>query len=183
MAKPFELKGSRELLRTPIFRLREDQATHPVTARLGTYYVLECPDWVNVIPLTEKDEVVLVRQWRHGIRKPELEIPAGLMEAGEEPVVTAARELREETGYVAGSAKLLGWVHPNSAFQDNRCWSVLAEGCRLEAERHLDPGEDIEVVLVPRAKLPELLRSGELRSAMGLCAILWWLDTHARAQW
>ena len=113
MIRPFPRHGSQVILGTPIFEVRVDDAEHPSTGRRGAYYVLQTPAYVNVVALTTDRRLVLVRQWRHGVREIGLEIPAGLVEPGESPLDAAVRELREETGYVAGRLSLLGSVQPN----------------------------------------------------------------------
>jgi ADP-ribose pyrophosphatase len=183
MLKPFIRKESRILLETPIFRLRVDEASHPRTGRVGAYYVLEPPDWVNIIAETVEGEFILVRQWRHGAGDFALELPAGALEKGESPLEAAARELREETGYQAERLSLLGQVAPNSAFQQNRGFSVLAEGCRRVGETSFDEGEDIELVLLPYQDMIARLRDGTVQNSMGLCAFLFWLDRQGRIDW
>lgn len=149
-----------------IFRVRHDDYRFEPTGVERDFVVLECPDWVNVVPLTDEGRVVLVRQYRHGIREVTLEIPGGLIDDGESPPEAALRELREETGYVPRTVEPLGRVHPNPAIQGNWNYCYLAEGCRLEAEIQPDPFEDLEVVLVPGAEIPGLIRRGEITNSM-----------------
>jgi 8-oxo-dGTP pyrophosphatase MutT (NUDIX family) len=182
MLKPFRYGQSRELVKTPIFRLREDQAEHPRTGSIRPYVTLEAPDWVNIVALTPEGELVLVRQWRHGTRRFELELPAGAVEPGETPEQAAARELAEETGYVAESITRLGEVAPNAAFQPNRCYTVLAENCRRETETSFDEGEDIEIELCTPGQLKEKL-GGSVQNALVFCGLYWWLERQGRISW
>jgi ADP-ribose pyrophosphatase len=182
MLKPFRYGRSRELTTTPIFRIREDEAENPRTGSVRPYVALEAPDWVNVIALTPEGELVLVRQWRHGTRRFELELPAGALEPGESPEAAAARELLEETGYTARSISRLGEVAPNAAFQTNTCYTVLAEDCRRTGETKFDEGEDIEIVLCSPSQLREQL-GGSVQNSMVFCGIFWWLEKQGRVRW
>lgn len=152
-----------------ICRTREDTVRREQDGSSHARFVLECPDWCNVIAVTAGDEVVLVRQFRFGTWADTLEIPGGMVDPGEMPAEAAARELAEETGYVAREWVPLGWVHPNPAFQENRCHTFLALGCEPGTAR---PGEDeeLEVVRVPRTDIPRLLRDGTITHALVVAA-------------
>ena len=129
---------------------------------------------MNVVALTEDRKVVLVRQFRHGIESLTLEIPGGAVDPGDpSPLAAAKRELREETGYVARHWKRLGVVDPNPAIQTNSCWTFLAEGARLAGAADPDPGEELEVVLVPEKSLESLARRGVIRHALVIVAFYW----------
>lgn len=180
--KPFRYGAGHDLLHTPIFRVRQDDAEHPRTGSVRPYVQLVAPDWVNIVALTPEGQLVLVRQWRHGTRRFELELPAGMIEPDETPEQAAARELREETGHTADSITRLGEVAPNAAFQSNRCYTVLAEGCRRTAETNFDEGEDIEIVLATPAELRASL-GGEALNAMVFCAMYWWFERQGRIAW
>ncbi len=180
---PFQRHESEILLTTPVFRLRRDRASHPVTRHTGDYFVLECPDWVNMVALTENQELILVRQWRHGTRSVELEIPAGMIDHGEAPLEAASRELREETGYEAASLRLIGQVAPNAAYQSNLCHTALATGCRRIHETSFDAGEDIELVLTPLREVPALVASGQIRNGMVIAGLFWWLQAEGKLGW
>ena len=110
---------------TRIFDVMRAFFQHPRRDKAQDFFVIRAPDWVNVIALTPAGELVLVRQFRYGINDFSTEIPGGVIDAGEDPLAAGVRELREETGYVGGSARLLGSVHPNPAMQGNRCHLVL----------------------------------------------------------
>ncbi len=132
---------------------------------------------MNVIPLTEDDEVVFIEHYRHGTDKVGLEVPGGMIDPEDaSPMVAAAREMREETGYAASELIELGVVHPNPAIQENRCFSFLARGAHLAGEPRPDDTEDIEVVRYPRREVPRLLREGRISHALVVVALWWWFQ-------
>jgi ADP-ribose pyrophosphatase len=153
-----------------VFTLRQYTAVSPRTGKRGRYVALQVPDWVNVVAITVDRQLVLVRQYRHGIDGLSLEIPAGMVEQGEDPLAAMRRELAEETGYVAESWQKLGSVHANPAYQDNVCHHFLALDCRRAGEQHLDDGEDIEVRLVPLPEVRSLIENGTLDHALEIAA-------------
>lgn len=133
-------------------------------------FCLHMPDWVTVTALTARGDVLLVRQYRHGVDGMTLETPGGLVDPGEQAPQAAARELREETGYRAQRLQSLGWVHPNPAIQDNRLHMLLALDVEQEGERILDEHEDTEPVALSRHEVRRMLRTGEIRHALSaLC--------------
>ena len=154
-----------------IFRVRWDRYRLLPAERQGEFVVLEAPDWVNVVALTPRRRVVLVRQFRHGVRQATLEVPGGMIDPGEDPVAAALRELEEETGYCGGEARLLGYVLPNPAFMNNRCYTVLVRGVTLQGQTQPDVFELPEVQTTPVEQLPELLARGEIRNAMVVAAL------------
>lgn len=135
------------------------------------FFILEFPDWVNVVAISEDNEVILVRQYRHGLEAINLEIPGGIVDPGEETIETAARELREETGYVPQEIQLLSSVSVNPAIQGNWCHMYLATGCRHVSRQSLDGTESIGVERVPLERLPHLLQAGEIHHSLNCLAI------------
>lgn len=144
-------------------------ATSTVAARREAL-VLDAPSWVNVIALASGDRVLLVRQWRYGVGAATLEIPGGMVEAGEDPREAAGRELLEETGYRAGRIAYLGEVEPNPAFITNRCFTFVADELERLGEPEGDGEEELTVDSVPLAEIPQLVLSGAIRHALVIAA-------------
>lgn len=143
----------------------------PSTGDSHPFYRIESPAWVNVVALTELDELVMVRQWRQGLRAVTLEIPGGLVDPGETPAEAGARELLEETGFRAGRMTSLGSINPNPALFANRCHMQVAQGCVRVAEIQNSATEETIVELLPLAALPDLLRSGGIDHALVVAAL------------
>jgi ADP-ribose pyrophosphatase len=157
-----------------IFKLSTLRVEHPQTGAPHPRVTLDCPDWVNVVAVTERDELVLIRQFRFGVWADTLEIPGGMLDLGEDPAAAAARELEEETGYRPAKLELLGVTLPNPAMQNNRLHHYLATGCVKAHEGAQDEGEDIEVELYPVAKVDELVRSGAIDHSLVIAAFYFW---------
>ena len=134
-------------------------------------YCFSCPDWCNVVALTEKDELVLIWQYRFGTDALSLEIPGGVIEPGESPRDAAERELREETGYEASSFEHLMTVDPNPALQGNRCHTFLARGARLAGSTAFDELEECELALIPSAHATDLLDGGHITHSLVIMAL------------
>ncbi len=170
LLKPWTIISSHVDKSYRVFSLRRDRARSPRTSETHDFYVLESPSWVNIIPVTPTKEVVLIRQYRFGIRDMTLEIPGGLMEASDSPEEAARRELREETGYREETLIPLGIVHPNPAIQNNLCYTFLAENVFPVGQLIQDEREDIEVVLQPLPEIPRLIREGAISHALVIAA-------------
>src|SRR6266540_1959450 len=128
--------------------------------------IFEFRSWANIVALTQNNELVLVKQYRHGICDVLLEFPGGVVEDGEDPKDGAKRELLEETGYQASRWIEVGQIYPNPALQTNTLYCYLALEAEKVSGQSLDAGEDIEVQLMPLDELVELAKSGEFRHAL-----------------
>lgn len=134
-------------------------------------YVFEFDSWANVVALTKNNEVVLVKQYRHGVQEVLLELPGGVVNDGENPLEGAKRELMEETGYSAGTIIEVGRIYPNPAIQQNTLYCYLATDVELTGVQHLDDAEEIEVHLVPLDELIEMARQGKFLHALNVAVL------------
>jgi 8-oxo-dGTP pyrophosphatase MutT (NUDIX family) len=166
---------TKELLATGFFRLREDKCEMPDGRIMPRYYVMEFPDWVNIVPVTHDGKIILVEQYRHASGREHLEIPGGGIEAksGEDPKRAAIRELQEETGFVPEDIRLVGRHYPNPAMQNNAMWTYVGFGCRKLAEPAPDAYEDIRVVQMPVHEVYEKIRSGEIDHSIVVASLLY----------
>lgn len=173
MIQPWTLISYSKELETrvlDVYTQRTQSKEHP--DKIGDFVVLDVVDWVNVIAITKDHQVVFVRQYRQGTREVTLEIPGGMVDPGENFLVAGVRELKEETGGIGESAQQIGVCEPNPALQTNRCGTILVTGVEL-GEPDLDPNEEIEVVLVPKSEVPDLLRSGAVTHSLVIAAFHW----------
>lgn len=156
---------------TRIFSLRRRRGTSPNRPdQSGEFVYLDSADWVNVIAVTPKREVVLIEQFRHGIGEVTLEIPGGMVDAGEDPLTAGVRELAEETGYGSERFELIGTVTPNPAILNNRCHTALVEDAMPRGPCALEMHEEIGVRLVPLDDIARLIGDGYIHHALVIAA-------------
>ena len=160
----------RQIAQYPILRLQEDRYRFEPTGAESCFVVCDSADWALIIPTTPEGQVILIRQFRHGVRDVVLEVPGGVLDVGESPEEAARRELREETGYEPGRTRYVGQMLPNPAINNARLHVVVAEDCRWAGTPQLDAFEQIEVVLRPRQEVPAMIRSGEINHALVIAA-------------
>jgi 8-oxo-dGTP pyrophosphatase MutT (NUDIX family) len=172
MIKPWKTLRSAPAGDFRIFKIRSDTCVNPRNGRENNFFVLESVNWVNVVAVTPDQKLVMVEQFRHGSGTVELEIPGGMMDAADaDPVATAVRELREETGYEGENARLLGRVWSNPAILNNRTYTVLIENCVLKHGVEFDSGEDLVTKLVPVAEIPQLVAEEKIGHSLVVVAL------------
>jgi 8-oxo-dGTP pyrophosphatase MutT (NUDIX family) len=172
MIKPWRRIHTKILADLRILKVQEVTAVSPKTGKEHGFFVLDTVDWVNVLPITDNDEVVFVRQYRHGSDALSLEIPGGMVDPGEVPDIAAARECLEESGFLAEGLTSLGVLNPNPAVFNNRLHTFVAQGVRPSAAIQNTPTEQTEVVLIPVAELSDMLLDGRIDHAL-VAATLW----------
>ncbi len=170
--KKWEILESEYLIRRPWLTARRDHVRLPDGVENKEYYVLEYPDWVNVIAITVDGKFVMERQYRHGLQWTGYEICAGVCESGENPLEAAKRELWEEAGFGGGEWKLQMTISANTSTMTNLCHCFVATGVERISEQHLEATEDISVHLLTVDEVRNLLVGNEIRQAL-MAAPLW----------
>ena len=162
---------SEYLFKRPWLTARRDTCQLPDGRINDEYYVLEYPTWVHVLAITKAGEMVIIRQYRHGLGRTCFEIVAGCVEEGEDPLVAAKRELEEETGYTGGEWREVMQFTCNASAMNNITHSYVAVGVEKTADQHLDATEDIEIYTFPPEQVKEMLVNGEFMQASMLAAL------------
>lgn len=170
---------TKEIFKTSFFRFRMDSCELPDGRVMPHYYVMEFPDWANIVPVTDDGKIVLVEQYRHARGEVCLEIPGGSTDphTKEDPKKAAMRELLEETGYVPDDVRLVGVHSPNPAMQNNKMHTYIAFGCKKMQEPDLDPFEDIRVVTASVPEVIEMIFNGKIDHTIVVASLLYALPT------
>ncbi|MEX0928356.1 MAG: NUDIX hydrolase [Balneolales bacterium] len=157
---------------TPVYNVYRNEAQSQDTGIRGDFFVIDAPDWTNVLAVTPQDEVILVRQYRHGIEKLTLEIPGGVIDPSDDrPLDAAKRELSEETGYTSSKWTRLGKVSANPAIMNNWCHLFLAEDCRLTDPLNPDAHEELTVHRRPRKAFLKDVEDGGIHHSLVVAAV------------
>ncbi|QBD80481.1 NUDIX hydrolase [Ktedonosporobacter rubrisoli] len=161
--RPWQTLSAHRVFDTPYLKVRREEVLLPNGTVIPDYYIIENRGWVGIVPLTADGSFVLNKQYKHGIGQEVLEFPAGLIEEHEDdPLLTAQRELMEETGYSCApeQIELLSHMLANPTGAVTRIWWYLARDVRKTGEQKLDPAEFIDNFLVTPAELLNLIHSG-----------------------
>ena len=171
MIEKWEKISTKLLGNYKIFSLTENQCISPRNGKKFPFLVLNTNDWINVIPVTNDRNIVLVKQYRHGNEEITFEIPGGMVDnTDDSPMEAAKRELLEETGYASNEFIELGVCSPNPAIFDNNLHIFLALNAKLVNEQEQDGAEDIEVLKVSIDEFSEYIKSGKINHALVVAA-------------
>lgn len=168
---------ARVVFRTPVVAIKAG----PVRCRRSNtqkdFYLLDFPDWVNVVALTPERSIIMIRQYRYGSNRMEIEIPGGMVNDLEAPVAAGCRELLEETGYAGRNARIIGRVCPNPAIQRNYCSTILVEDAVKVAEPSQDDMEDIECFILTAEEISRQIASGKINHGLVLNALTFYFNS------
>lgn len=170
-------KSRKILNKCRIFDLYETKKISP-NGEIGSFYLLDAPDWITVIPLiTDKSGVdcfLMVEQYRHGSNEITLEFPAGMVDKGELPAVAAKRELLEETGYSPVELYEIGAVSPNPAFMNNIIYTFFAKDLNYIGEQDLDKDEFIHIHIIPCTEVIEKMGTERYSNGVMMMALAYY---------
>lgn len=171
--RAWKVLKSEYLYQVPWLTVRKECVELPTGSHIPDYYILEYPDWVNVIAITNEQQFVFVRQYRHALGETHFELCAGVCDKeGESAMDAARRELLEETGYGNGEWKEYLTISPNTSTHTNLTYCFVAEGVEKIAEQTLEESEDLTVHLLSQEDVLQLLRNNEIRQSI-MAAPLW----------
>lgn len=163
---------SEYIIKRPWLTARRDKIELPDGRIIPEFYVLEYPEWVNVIAITTDGKFVMERQYRYAADSTNYEIPCGVMEQGETPLEAAMRELKEETGYGGGQWRELMCISANPTSMTNMTHCFVAIGVEKVSDQHLDATEELEVHLLSRDEVLTLLRNNEMIQSLMIAPLL-----------
>ena len=154
-------------------RLREDRIRLPDGGTIDEFHVVEYPNWAATVCIDRVGRLIMVEQYRHGVGRFSLELPAGVIEPDEAPEAAARRELVEETGYTADAWMSIGTCATDPCNHSNYAHFFLARDAYLQEKQNLDAEEDIAVHAIPVADVLKMLDAGEVIHGIHMAAILW----------
>lgn len=171
--RKWKVLSSKQLIHIgPWLNVRQELVELPNGTQIPTWFIMDFPDWINVIAITKEGEMVMIDQYRHAIGETHYELVAGVVDEGEEPLHAAQRELMEETGFGGGEWSEFMVLSPNPTNHSNMSYTFLATGVERISDQQQEATEDIHVHVMTREDVLELLNNGEIIQALH-AAPLW----------
>lgn len=170
--RPWQVEQSEYIHTLPWFTVRKEAIRMENGGTIPNYFIFEYPDWVNVVAVTTDNQLVLIRQYRHGLAGVHYELCAGVIDPGEDPLVAAQRELLEETGFGGGHWEHLMTLSANPGTHSNLTHAYLATGVELKQAQHLESTEEITVHLVSLERALAIINTGEMMQSLHLAPLL-----------
>lgn len=174
--RPWQVDTSEYIHQLPWFTVRKDAIRMVNGGEIPNYFIFEYPNWVNVVAVTTDGQLVLIRQYRHGIAGVHYELSAGVIDPGEEPLVAAQRELLEETGFGGGIWSPLLTISANPGTHNNLTYAFLALGVEPQQAQHLEKTEEITVHVVSPERAREIINTSEMIQALHVAPLLKYLS-------
>jgi ADP-ribose pyrophosphatase len=157
----------------PWATLRTDKCEMPDGRIVDEYFVLEYPNWVNAVALTQEGKILMVRQYRHAANIVSLEIPGGVIDGDEKPEDAIRRELLEETGYQFDNMELICSVYANPSTANNKTFCYLATGGVKVQEQALDDHEELVIEEYTVEEVKKLLAENKIAQALHCTALFY----------
>lgn len=179
--KKWKVLDSKYLARKPWFTVRSEKVELPNGNQIPDYYVLEYPDWVNVIAITKDKKFVFVNQYRHGLGIVAYELCAGVCEKEDaSPLISAQRELLEETGFGGGTWREYMVLSVNPSTHTNLTYCYLATDVEPVGLQHLEATEDLTVHILTLEDVKELLQKDKIKQALHAAPLWKYIAEHLK---
>lgn len=170
--KMWKIKKTERILDSEFVKVDKDDVILPKGREIPDFYKVTIKDCSAIVAIKEDHHIILKKEYRHCYKQELIEIPAGVLEAGEDPLKTAKRELLEETGYKSDKWTYLGKTLESSAKLTNYMHIYMAEDCKKVSKQKLDYGEDIEVIEVDFEEAIQMIMNNEIICNSSIGAIL-----------